>query len=151
MAHDNQGVPRIHQHNTSHQRSKIMMSLPETYTNVPPISIPHNVIRSPTSESQAIPRTINIDEDEMQRCWLEHISIQLTLMITIRTLFLLYLGLLISLICKFLKLSKPPGIIALLPLFRDSEHCPAIWWSMEWTLLNKLHVLSTKAKYYSSQ
>ena len=44
-----------------------MMSLPETY-NVPPISIPQNVIRSPTSESQAILRTINIDEDEMQRC-----------------------------------------------------------------------------------
>ena len=68
MAHDNQGVPRIHQNNASHQRSKIMMSLPETYTNVPPISIPQNVIRSPTSESQAILRTINIDEDEMQRC-----------------------------------------------------------------------------------
>ena len=38
------------------------------------LSIPQNVIRSPTSESQAILRTINIDEDEMQRCWLEHIN-----------------------------------------------------------------------------
>ena len=51
-----------------------MMSLSETYPNVPPISIPQNVIRSPTSESQVILRTINIGEDEMQRCWLEHIN-----------------------------------------------------------------------------
>ena len=51
-----------------------MMSVPETYTNVPQTSIPQNVIRSPTSKSQAIPRTTNIDEDEMQRCWLEHID-----------------------------------------------------------------------------
>ena len=29
MAHDNQKVPKTHQHNTSHQGSKIMMSLPE--------------------------------------------------------------------------------------------------------------------------
>ena len=43
-----------------------MMSLPETYTNAPPISIPQNVIRSPTSESQAILRTINIGKAEMQ-------------------------------------------------------------------------------------
>ena len=47
-----------------HTRSKITMSLPKT----------QNVIRSPASESQAIPRTTNIDEDEMQRCGLEHIN-----------------------------------------------------------------------------
>ena len=33
-----------------------------------------NVIRSPTSESQTILRTTNKNEDEMQRCWLEHIN-----------------------------------------------------------------------------
>ena len=51
-----------------------MMSLPETYTNVPQISIPQNGIRSPTSECQTIPRTTDIDEDERQKCWLEHIN-----------------------------------------------------------------------------
>ena len=60
----------------------------------------------------------------MQRCWLEHINTAFTDDYSNNTIFIVFWSAYFANLQ--VSVSKPPGIIALLPLFRYSVHSPAM-------------------------
>ncbi len=95
-----------------------------SYTNVPPISLPGNVIPTITDDqANLIPATVN--EDQTQMPWFENVMSALadesqTNLVNMNISWSAYFASL------QLYVPKPPAIIALLPLFRDGAHSAAM-------------------------
>ena len=95
-----------------------------SYTNVPPISLPDNVIPTVTDyQASSIPAAVN--EDQTQMPWFENVR---TALADASQTYLVNMNISWSAYFASLQLSvpKPPAIIALLPLFRDGAHSAAM-------------------------
>ena len=125
ITNDNPGVVRVCQtipEDRNQQKLKSIKALPMSYTNVPPIALPGNIIPAVTDE-QVIPATM--DEDQTEVPWFEKIR---TLLADENFTDILHKDISWSAYFASQQVSvpKPPAIIALLPLFRDAAHSPAM-------------------------
>jgi hypothetical protein len=123
LLHDNHGVERASDAKEQSIQSKSIKPLPESYTTVPPISLPDN-INPPASDAQAIPTSHTVDTDELQIRWLTRVNEVLSGSNDYQ------INRDISWSAYFANMQetmlKPPAIIALLPLFRDNAHSLAM-------------------------
>ena len=120
LTNENCGVqiPQLQESDT--QGSKTIKPLPVSYSIVPPISLPGNII-PPTCEGLVIPPSSHIDDDDSKMHWLVKVNEAITNVTgddqAIKD---------ISWSAYFASIQefvpKPPAIVALLPLFRDSAH-----------------------------
>ena len=127
ITHDNFGSERsLHEipDDLSNAGLKTIKSLPTSYTNVPPVlpikdTIPPITYRQ-TSQTQVC---VQNDEEKMQNHWFQKIKSavgsQNNAQLTNVSWSAFFAS---SQIC----VPKPPAIVSLLPLFRDSAHTPAM-------------------------
>ena len=124
VTHENPGTARDAPKIPEKRDQKKLKSLPTSYTDVPPIMLPDKVIPT-TTDNQVIPVSTTIDEDEMQTMWLEPVKTALADEIQDYRA-----SLDISWSAYFASLQvsvpKPPAMVALLPMFRDVAHSPAM-------------------------
>ena len=72
----NPGIARYFQkspENGPHPQPNSINALPESYTNVPPISLPANVAPTVTGD-QVIPASADMNEDQMQIHWFDKVT-----------------------------------------------------------------------------
>ena len=126
---DNPGVVRIPPESLAiddQSKSKSVKSLPKSYTDVPPVSL-GNDVSPPVTDDIAIPVSAEMGDDEMQTMWFENARRVLQLadenqndQVEMNVSWSAYFASLQE------PVSKPPAITAILPLFRDVSHTPAM-------------------------
>ena len=123
----NPGIARYLQkspENGPQPQSKSIKALPESYTNVPPVSLPANA--APTiTDDQVIPTSADMDEDQMQIPWFDKVTTALAIesepdLVDMNVSWSAHFA------NSQVSVPKPPAIISLLPLFRDGAHSPAM-------------------------
>ena len=121
----NPGVLREHPQTELHCRSRTVKPLPETHSTVRPTSLPQTAISPPVTDEKAIPTCEYIAGDDSQCNWLKTVHGALTNENDTN-----YASMNISWSPYFANLQasvpKPPAITALLPLFQDNAHSPAM-------------------------
>lgn len=131
ITHDNPGVVRVLpviSENRVQPKSKSIESLPKSYTDVPPVSLPNSTIPTMTDDQvgiHVVPESAVMNDDQMQKCWFEKVRTALSDEDHNDPV-----NMNISWSACFASLQmfvpKPPAIISLLPLFRDGAHSPAM-------------------------
>ena len=127
VTNDNPGVVRalpVIPDDTANRHMKSIRSLPKSYTDVPPISLSNDVIPIIADQQlHALPAEKN--DDQRHKLWLEHVRAELA---KEQTEDQVNMDISWSAFFATLQLSvpKPPAIISLLPLFRDSAHSPSM-------------------------
>ncbi|KAH3785240.1 hypothetical protein DPMN_163325 [Dreissena polymorpha] len=60
--------------NQSFVKSKEIKELPENYTEVPPVAVSHSHINPPVIQGCSLPPTLQIESDQSQYEWLNHVN-----------------------------------------------------------------------------